>query len=42
MPGIMAFMLFKVDNRLEDIKLYGGNPFKKFVIQILLRLSGGL
>ena len=34
-PGIMAFMLFKVDNRLEDIKLYGGNPLKKFVIQIL-------
>ena len=28
-PGILAFMLFKVDNRLEDIKLYGGNPAKR-------------
>ena len=27
-PGIMGFALFKFDNRLEDIKLYGGNPFK--------------
>ena len=28
-PGILAFMIFKVDNRLEDIALYGGNPAKK-------------
>ena len=25
-PGLMGFMLFKVDNRLDDIQLYGGNP----------------
>lgn len=34
-PGIMGFALFKVDNRLEDIKLYGGNPLKKWVCTIL-------
>ncbi len=28
-PGIMGFMIFKVDNRLEDIALYGGGPAKK-------------
>ena len=35
-PGVMGFALFKVDNRLEDIKLYGGNPIKKIVVQILM------
>ena len=43
-PGLMGFGLFKVDNRLEDIKLYGGNIFKKIVCQILfdylVRLEG--
>lgn len=34
-PGLMGFALFKVDNRLEDIHLYGGNPFKKAVVQLL-------
>jgi len=34
-PGIMGFALFKVDNRIEDIKLYGGNYFKKLVIKLL-------
>lgn len=28
LPGIMGFALFKVDNRIEDFKLYGGNPLK--------------
>ncbi len=28
-PGILGFMIFKVDNRLEDIALYGGNAAKK-------------
>lgn len=27
-PGIMGFMIFKVDNRLEDIALYGGSAAK--------------
>jgi len=34
-PGIMGFALFKVDNRLEDINLYGGNIFKKMICQVL-------
>ncbi len=32
-PGIMSFMLFKVDNRLEDIELYGGSSLKKFFVK---------
>ncbi|MEG2174194.1 MAG: 2-hydroxyacyl-CoA dehydratase [Oscillospiraceae bacterium] len=35
-PGLMGFMLFKVDNRLEDIRLYGGNPFKYRVVSLLM------
>ena len=34
-PGIMGFALFKVDNRLEDIKLYGGSKIKYKVIKVL-------
>lgn len=36
-PGIMGFMLFKVDNRLEDIKLYGGSKAKYQVINALMK-----
>lgn len=35
-PGIMGFALFKVDNRLEDIKLYGGSKIKYRIIKILM------
>lgn len=35
-PPIMSFALFKVDNRLEDIKLYGGSSVKKKVVAVLL------
>lgn len=35
-PGIMGFALFKVDNRLEDIKLYGGNKAKFLVVTKLM------
>ena len=35
-PGLLSFGLFKVDNRLEDIKLYGGSIIKKKVVNILL------
>ncbi len=35
-PGILNFALFKVDNRLEDIKLYGGNPAKFAVVHALM------
>lgn len=35
-PGIMGFALFKVDNRLEDIKLYGGKYAKKVIVTFLM------
>lgn len=35
-PGLLNFALFKVDNRLEDIKLYGGNPVKFIVVKLLM------
>ena len=34
-PGLMGFMLFKVDNRMEDIKLYGGSKAKYAVVKVL-------
>ncbi len=34
-PGIMGFMIFKVDNRLEDIALYGGSSAKKQLCSML-------
>ena len=38
-PGIMGFALFKIDNRLEDIKLYGGNPLKYAVVNKLMQYA---
>lgn len=35
-PGILNFALFKVDNRLEDIKLYGGNSAKFMIVKALM------
>ena len=37
LPGILAFALFKIDNRLEDIKLYGGSSIKYAVVHKLMR-----
>ncbi len=34
-PGLMSFILFKVDNRMEDIKLYGGSRAKFTVCKAL-------
>ncbi|MBS6861634.1 MAG: 2-hydroxyacyl-CoA dehydratase [Clostridiales bacterium] len=34
-PGLMNFVLFKVDNRMEDIKLYGGSRAKFTVVRML-------
>ncbi len=34
-PGVLGFALFKADNRLEDIALYGGSWAKKKVVEIL-------
>jgi predicted nucleotide-binding protein (sugar kinase/HSP70/actin superfamily) len=36
-PGVMGFMMFKIDNRIEDINLYGGNIAKKKVVQALMK-----
>ncbi|MFA9379954.1 MAG: 2-hydroxyglutaryl-CoA dehydratase [Acetanaerobacterium sp.] len=45
-PGIMGFMLFKTDNRIEDIKLYGGSQIKNMVVKLfmgyLLRMEQAL
>lgn len=41
-PGLMSFILFKVDNRIEDIKLYGGSKAKFAVCKILLDYLGGI
>ena len=35
-PGLLGFFLFKVDNRLEDIKLYGGSKLKKIAMQFAI------
>lgn len=37
-PGILAFICFKVDNRIEDINLYGGSTIKKVVCNLLLNI----
>ena len=41
-PGVLSFALFKVDNRLEDIKLYGGNIIKKRFVTMLMKYIEGL
>ncbi len=35
-PGMANFLMFKIDNRIEDIKLYGGSAAKKKVCTLLL------
>ncbi|MBR4452590.1 MAG: 2-hydroxyacyl-CoA dehydratase [Clostridia bacterium] len=35
-PGLMGFVLFKTDNRIEDINLYGGKKLKKFFMKLLM------
>ena len=37
LPGILALALFKIGNRLEDIKLYGGRSIKYAVVHKLMR-----
>lgn len=32
-PGIIDFIIFKVDNRIVDIDLYGGNKIKRLICQ---------
>lgn len=35
-PGLIGFIMFKIDNRLEDHKLYGGNIVKYTVLNKLM------
>lgn len=39
LPGRMNFILFKVDNRIEDIKLYGGHHLKGFICKKLFKYA---
>ncbi len=41
-PGLMSFILFKVDNRMEDIKLYGGSKAKFAVCKLLYDYLAGI
>ena len=41
-PGLMSFILFKVDNRMEDINLYGGNSAKFAVCKVLFDYLAGI
>ncbi|MBQ8510170.1 MAG: 2-hydroxyacyl-CoA dehydratase [Clostridia bacterium] len=41
-PGLMSFILFKVDNRMEDIKLYGGSKAKFAVCKVLYNYLAGI
>ncbi len=36
-PGLISFVLFKIDNRVEDVKLFGGSSLKKAVAGALLK-----
>ncbi len=36
LPGILGFAMFKVDNRMEDYKLYGGSKAKYLAVKALM------
>ena len=40
-PGIMDFIIFKADNRVADVNLYGGNPLKRMVFSKFVRMFEG-
>ncbi len=35
LPGMLNFLLFKIDNRIEDCNLYGGHKAKRFFCKLL-------
>lgn len=41
-PGITGFVLFKLDNRIEDIKLYGGSGAKMALLKFFLNFFSGI
>ncbi|MDC7247450.1 MAG: 2-hydroxyglutaryl-CoA dehydratase, partial [Sphaerochaetaceae bacterium] len=36
-PGILGFMLYAIQNQIEDVRLYGGSLLRKAVMKALLR-----
>ncbi|MBR5560044.1 MAG: 2-hydroxyacyl-CoA dehydratase [Clostridia bacterium] len=42
LPGLMGFILFKIDNRIEDVDLYGGNPLKRLLCAFLKKYVQGM
>ncbi len=42
LPGILEFAMFKVDNRMEDYKLYGGSRAKYLVVKKLFNYFASL
>lgn len=39
LPGMMNFILFKIDNRIIDCDLYGGHKLKRFACKLLFDYS---
>lgn len=37
-PGLLDFVIFKVDNRLEDCRIYGGSPIKKAAMALFEKI----
>lgn len=42
LPGLLPFLMFKVDNRKDDILLYGGSGIKKKVCSFLIKYLEGM
>ena len=36
-PSILGFGIYKTNGALEDLRLYGGNPFKKLILEIAMK-----
>ena len=37
-PGVLDFMIFKIDNRVQDAALYGANPLKRLGAAVFKRV----
>ncbi|MDR3643724.1 MAG: 2-hydroxyacyl-CoA dehydratase [Clostridia bacterium] len=37
-PGVLDFIIFKADNRVEDCRIYGGKPLKRMFFQYVVRI----
>ncbi len=36
-PSILGFGIYKTNGALEDLRLYGGNPFKRLILEVAMR-----